>query len=119
MAASKSWLMPIDNSRNRSAGAPPAISSSRNPRSRANQGRVTLPQRALDQAGIKEQVMLVGLADRLEVWSSDALDDLTKAKKDQIRRGLEALFERELAAPGTNALGSATGGSGEGSSSTD
>jgi MraZ protein len=84
-----------------------------------NQGRVILPQRLLDQAGIKEQVMLVGLGDRLEVWSSDALEALLKSKKEQIRRGLEALFEKELAIKESNALGPASGGSGEGSSPTD
>jgi MraZ protein len=84
-----------------------------------NQGRVSLPQRLVDQAGIKEQVMLVGLGDRLEVWAHEALDKLVSSKKEQIKRGLEALFARELAMQEANALGPASGGSGEGSGPAD
>jgi division/cell wall cluster transcriptional repressor MraZ len=79
-----------------------------------SQGRVYLPQRLVDQAGIKEQVMLVGLGDRLEVWASEALEGLLKTKKEQIRRGLEALFEKEMAV-GSNANGPLSGESREGS----
>ena len=41
MATSKSWLMPIDSSRNRSAGTPASTSPSRSARSRRNQGRAS------------------------------------------------------------------------------
>jgi division/cell wall cluster transcriptional repressor MraZ len=80
-----------------------------------SQGRVYLPPRLVEQAGIKDQVMLVGLGDRLEVWASEALESLLKTKKEQIRRGLEALFEKEVAVTRSNALGPAGSGSGEGS----
>jgi MraZ protein len=79
-----------------------------------SQGRVYLPPRLVEQAGIKDQVMLVGLGDRLEVWSSESLDALLKTKKEQIRRGLEALFENEVAVTRSNALGPVSSGSGEG-----
>lgn len=82
-----------------------------------SQGRVYLPQRLVDQAGIKEQVMLVGLTDRLEVWATETLESLLKTKKEQIRRGLEALFAKELAEQRPNAFGPGNGGSGEGSPS--
>lgn len=81
-----------------------------------SQGRVSLPPKFVEAAGIKETVMLVGLADRLEVWASEALDRLLTSRKEQIRRGLEALFEKEVAGQESNALGSASRGSGEGSS---
>jgi MraZ protein len=84
-----------------------------------SQGRVYLPAKLVEQAGIKDQVMLVGLVDRLEVWSSDALQDLLTTKKEQIRRGLEALFAEEQAIKRSNALGSAQGGPGEGNRPTD
>jgi len=84
-----------------------------------SQGRVYLPARLVEMAGIKDQVMLVGLGDRLEVWSSEALDALLKTKKEQIRRGLEALFETEVAISRTNALGSVPSGSREGRSPSD
>jgi division/cell wall cluster transcriptional repressor MraZ len=80
-----------------------------------SQGRVYLPPRLVDQAGIKDQVMLIGLADRLEVWSNEALETLLKTKREQIRRGLEALFEHEVAVNRSNAFGPPSGGSGEGS----
>lgn len=75
-----------------------------------SQGRVYLPPRLVEQAGIKEHVMLVGLGDRLEVWASEALDALIKSKKDQIRKGIEALFQKEVAAKGSNAMEPALGG---------
>jgi MraZ protein len=82
-----------------------------------NQGRVYLPPRLVEQVGIKEQVMLVGLTDRLEIWSNEALEMLLKNRKEQIRRGLEALFAQEAAAKRSNAFGPAEMGSGEGSPS--
>ena len=59
--------------------------------------RVTCRPELVEQAGIKDQVMLVGLGDRLEVWSNDALEACSRRKKEQIRRGLEALFDMEAA----------------------
>jgi MraZ protein len=83
------------------------------------QGRISLPEELVEQAGIKEQVMLVGLGDRLEVWSNEALSGLLKTKKEQIRRGLEALFDLEAAVKKSNALGPVPSRSGEGSRPTD
>jgi DNA-binding transcriptional regulator/RsmH inhibitor MraZ len=84
-----------------------------------DQGRISLPEELVEQAGIKEQIMLVGLGDRLEVWSNEALAGLLKSKKEQIRRGLEALFDLEAAIKKSNALGPASGRSGEGSRPSD
>lgn len=84
-----------------------------------DQGRISLPEELVEQAGIKEQVMLVGLGDRLEVWSNEALAGLLKSKKEQIKRGLEALFDLEAAIKKSNALGPAPGRSGEGSRPSD
>ena len=61
--------------------------------------------------------MLVGLEDRLEVWSNDALDGLLKTKKEQIRRGLEALFDEEAAVKKSNAIGPASSRARRGQSS--
>jgi DNA-binding transcriptional regulator/RsmH inhibitor MraZ len=82
-----------------------------------SQGRVYLPPRLVEQAGIKDQVTLVGLGDRLEIWASEALESLLKSKKEQIRRGLEAMFAKEAAIKESNALGPAQGGAREGSPS--
>jgi MraZ protein len=79
------------------------------------QGRVTIPDELLEQAGIKDHVMLVGLEDRLEVWSKDALDGLLKSRKEQIRQGLETLFDLEAAVIKSNALGLVLSKPGEGS----
>jgi division/cell wall cluster transcriptional repressor MraZ len=78
------------------------------------QGRLSLPAELVEQAGINQYVMLVGLGDRLEVWASEALESLLKTKKEQIRRGLEALFAEELAVNRSNAFGLAPSKPGEG-----
>jgi DNA-binding transcriptional regulator/RsmH inhibitor MraZ len=37
------------------------------------QGRLSLPEKVVEEAGINEYVWLVGLEDRLEVWASETL----------------------------------------------
>lgn len=78
------------------------------------QGRMSLPEKVVEEAGINEYVWLVGLGDRLEVWASEALENLRKTKKGQIGKSLEGLFAQELTVTRQNAFGAAGSGPGEG-----
>ena len=40
------------------------------------QGRFKLPEKLRDQAGINDKVVLVGLVDRIEIWSAEAYERL-------------------------------------------
>jgi MraZ protein len=45
-----------------------------------NQGRVLIPERLLKRAGIGREVTLIGVQDRLELWSRQELDAFLDAK---------------------------------------
>jgi len=46
------------------------------------QGRVLIPQYLKDYAGIKRDVMLVGISNRIEIWAKDKWQDFYKNTKD-------------------------------------
>ncbi len=41
------------------------------------QGRMTIPQELRDWAGIKKELVTVGLLDKIEIWSKDNWEDTT------------------------------------------
>ncbi len=41
------------------------------------QGRMTIPQELRDWAGIKKELVTVGLLDKIEIWSKDNWEDAT------------------------------------------
>ena len=45
-----------------------------------NQGRILIPQSLLDYAGIQKNVVTVGVKNRLEIWSEERRESLTKKK---------------------------------------
>ena len=52
------------------------------------QGRVAVPRTLLDRAGIKDEICIVGLTDRLEIWSKQAWDEFNNALTDDVIRQL-------------------------------
>ena len=51
-----------------------AFYSGANPSSFDKQGRITLPQNLLDYAGIKREVVIVGVSDAIEIWDARRWD---------------------------------------------
>ena len=45
-----------------------------------NQCRILIPQSLLDYAGIQKNVVTVGVKNRLEIWSEERRESLTKKK---------------------------------------
>ena len=45
-----------------------------------NQGRILLPQSLLDHAGIKKDVVTVGVKDRLEIWGVEKREEVLGSK---------------------------------------
>jgi MraZ protein len=44
-----------------------------------SQGRLVIPQKHRSEAGIGREVLVIGVSDRLEIWSRDAWDGYEKA----------------------------------------
>ncbi|MHC4252212.1 MAG: division/cell wall cluster transcriptional repressor MraZ [Planctomycetota bacterium] len=60
-----------------------------------SQGRVVIPEDAKKEAGIRKEVVVVGNADRVEIWAPANLERVTKqASKDkQVAEIMNDLFE--------------------------
>ena len=52
------------------------------------QGRVPIPRMLLDHAGIKDEICIVGVTDRLEIWSRQAWDEFNAKLTDEVIRQL-------------------------------
>lgn len=52
------------------------------------QGRVAIPQILLEHADIKGDIYIVGLTDRLEIWSKSAWDEFNAKLTDEVIRQL-------------------------------
>ncbi len=52
-----------------------AFYSGANPSSFDKQGRITLPQNLLDYAGVKRDVVIVGVSDAIEIWDARLWDE--------------------------------------------
>ena len=59
------------------------------------QGRILIPQYLKDYAGIKKEVMIVGLSNRIEIWSNDKWQDFYNNTKDSFEDIAEGLVESE------------------------
>lgn len=51
------------------------------------QGRVTIPQRLREAVGIDKEVVVVGVRDRMEIWSRDAFDRYESEFRDAYQAG--------------------------------
>ena len=54
-------------------------------------GRITLPESLCDMFGLRDQVAVVGIGDRFQIWSKEAFQAHRAAQKDVARLGLPAL----------------------------
>lgn len=57
------------------------------------QGRFLLPQFLKEYAGIKEQVMIAGVSDRIEIWARERWDDYFQNALGSFEEIAEKLFE--------------------------
>lgn len=59
------------------------------------QGRVFVPQNLRDYAGIKDDIWVVGLGNKIEIWSSARWDEFNQALTDDVIEQLGAEIERQ------------------------
>ena len=59
------------------------------------QGRILIPQYLKDYAGIKRDVIIVGVSNRIEIWSRDKWKDFYDNTKDTFEDIAEKLIETE------------------------
>jgi len=57
------------------------------------QGRVLIPQYLKDFAGIKRDVMVVGVSNRIEIWSKDGWKDYYESSRESFEDIAEKLVE--------------------------
>ncbi len=57
------------------------------------QGRILVPQYLKDYAGIKKDVMIIGISNRIEIWSKDRWHEFYKNTKDSFEDIAEKLIE--------------------------
>lgn len=68
-------------------------------------GRITLPETLCDLFGLKDDVVLVGLGDRFQIWAKDAFQAHRSAQRDLAREGLAQLRAQQRAAKLAGAAG--------------
>lgn len=56
------------------------------------QGRILIPQRLLESAGLRETALLVGVIDRIEIWDPDRFDAVVAARDEQYDRFTAQIF---------------------------
>lgn len=57
------------------------------------QGRILLPQYLKDYAGIKREVVIVGVSNRIEIWSQDKWKEFYEGTKESFEEIAEGLME--------------------------
>jgi len=57
------------------------------------QGRVLLPKYLKDYAGIKSDVVLVGISNRIEIWAKDKWQEFYQTNRDSFEDIAEKLVE--------------------------
>ncbi len=59
------------------------------------QGRIIIPELLAHYGGLKQEVVFIGLGDRVEVWSKEAWDSKATELSKTTRDYIESLSERE------------------------
>ena len=59
------------------------------------QGRILLPTYLKQYAGIKREIMIIGVSSRIEIWSKDKWEEFYKATKDSFEDIAEKLIDLE------------------------
>ena len=57
------------------------------------QGRILLPQKLKDFAGISKRVTIIGISSRFEIWDSQTWKKVYEEKSDEYEDNAETLFE--------------------------
>jgi len=58
-----------------------------------NQSRITVPQELLKYAGIENEVIILGVIDRIEIWSPATYDEYQKNQPDTYETVAERVFK--------------------------
>jgi len=61
-------------------------------------GRITLPEQLCDMFGLTDEVVLVGLGDRFQIWEREAFQGYRAAQRELAREGLAQLRAQQRAA---------------------
>ena len=56
-------------------------------------GRILLPERLLEHAGVEDEVLFIGASNRVELWSPKRWSALKEAHQGQLEELAETLFE--------------------------
>lgn len=59
------------------------------------QGRILIPKYLKDFANIKRDVVIIGVSDRIEIWSKDVWSEYYKASEGSFEEVAERLMKRE------------------------
>ena len=59
------------------------------------QGRFVLPESLMNFAGIKEEVVFVGLGDRVEIWEKQRWDAMEDKAQEKAHKAIEKLARKE------------------------
>jgi MraZ protein len=59
------------------------------------QGRILVPQYLKDFASIKRDVMIVGVSNRIEIWSKELWSEFYKNTKDSFEKIAQKIFEND------------------------
>ena len=57
------------------------------------QGRILMPKYLKDYAGIKKDVVIIGVSNRIEIWDRDKWKEFYKAQRDSFEEIAEKLME--------------------------
>ncbi len=60
-----------------------------------SQGRFVLPEVLVDFAGLKEEVVFLGLGDRVEIWAKEKWIDLEKSAEEKASLAIEKIAKEE------------------------
>ena len=60
------------------------------------QGRVNLVNSLIEYAGLKKECLIIGVNDRLEIWSLDKYNNLMNENLEQLDEISEHLFDGDL-----------------------
>lgn len=60
------------------------------------QGRINIPSPLIKYSNLKKECTIIGVGDRLEIWSSDNWDSFTKENENNLSEIADKLFSNNL-----------------------
>jgi MraZ protein len=58
------------------------------------QSRITIPKELLQYAGIEDQVLILGVLERIEVWNPKVHDEYLQAQAESYENVAQAVFQK-------------------------